>query len=339
MWLGELWHRAVCVAIVGVAFMCGAVGVSAQLPPGLTGTVVVVNKRANTVSFVDLASGRIVATAPTGNGPHELLVTGDGTTAVVSDFGRGSNSLTVIDVATGSVVRTIDLSPYASPHGLDFLPGDSLIAVTSEATGNVSIVRISDGTITSVISTDARGSHMVAVTGDGARMFTGDMSSNTVTELTTASAMKTRVFTTPATPEAINVTPDGARVFVGSNGEGLVSVIDTESGEISTLAGGFDWPYRIYPTPGVQQIIIPDNGNHDLRFFDGTTYVELGRIDFAGEGPQGLILHPDGKTLFLSLSRANRIAVIDIESREVVGYLPTGAGPDGIGYSSVVIRG
>jgi len=180
---------------------------------------------------------------------------------------------------------------------------------------------------------------MVAVTGDGARMYTGDGRSNTVTELVTATGLKSRAFTVPTRPEAINVTPDGGRVFVGSNDEGLVSVVDPASGSVTTIASGFSWPYRIYPTPGVQQIIVPDNGNHDLRFFDGTTYEELGRLEFADQGPQGLILHPDGRTLFLSLSRADRIAVIDIETRTVTGYLPTGVSPDGIGYSALTFGG
>jgi DNA-binding beta-propeller fold protein YncE len=72
-----------------------------------------------------------------------------------------------------------------------------------------------------------------------------------------------------------------------------------------------------------------------VRFFDGDSYRELGRIAFPGEGPQGLTLHPDGVHLFLSLSSANRIAIIDIGRREVVGYLPAGNGPDGIGYSAL----
>ena len=75
----------------------------------LSGTVVVANKRGNDASFIDLESGKIVATAPTGNGPHELVVSPDGRLAVVTDYGGGrANTLTVLDIATASVVRTID---------------------------------------------------------------------------------------------------------------------------------------------------------------------------------------------------------------------------------------
>jgi len=49
-------------------------------------------------------------------------------------------------------------------------------------------------------------------------------------------------------------------------------------------------------------------------------------------------LHPDDRTLFLSLSGQNRIAVIDIETRQIMGYLPAGSAPDGIGYSMMELR-
>ena len=111
----------------------------------------------------------------------------------------------------------------------------------------------------------------------------------------------------------------------------------TADGAPTTVADGFGWPYRVFLTPGVERIIVPDLRNEVVRFFDGTSYDELGRIDFPGEGPQGLVLHPDGRHLFLSLSAANRIAVVDIERRVVVGYLPAGSGPDGIGYSPLTV--
>jgi DNA-binding beta-propeller fold protein YncE len=296
---------------------------------------VVVNKQEATASFIDLASGRVVATAPTGDGPHELIVSSDGRIAVVSDYGGGAGgrTLTVLDVQTAAVARTIDLGSYRRPHGLVFLPGDSLVAVTSETNRAVLVVRVADGEIVQEIPTEAGGSHMVAVTRDGTRLFTGNIADGTVSELSRTRGSRIATFETAPEPEAINVTPDGGRVFAGSNAEGTVSEIRTDDGRRREIAGGFGWPYRIFLTPGVEQIIVPDLGGESLRFFDGDSYDELGRVDFAGAAPQGLTLHPDGRHLFLSLSGQDRIAVVDVLERTVVGYLPAGDGPDGIGYS------
>jgi len=299
--------------------------------------VVVLNKRGNDASFIDLASGRIVATAPTGTGPHEILVLDGGRTAVGTDYEGDVGSLTVFDVASGARLRTIDLSPYRRPHGIDALPGDSVVAVTVEQDRAVLLVRVADGTITDVIDTRADGSHMVAVPADGRTLWTGDIGSNTVSQFSVATGERLQAFPAPDQPEAINVTGDGARVFAGSNATGVVSAFDTGDGTRTTVAEGFGWPYRMFLTPDAQQLVVPDLRAEVVRFFDGSTYEELGRIDFPGEGPQGLVLHPDGRHLFLSLSAADRVAVIDVLERRVLGYLPAGSSPDGIGYSPLTV--
>ena len=321
-----------------LALLC-VLPAAAQAPGGMTGTIVVLNKRGNDASFVDLASGRIVATAPTGTGPHELLVLGDGSTAVATDYEGDVGSLTVLDVASGRRLRTIDLSPYRRPHGIDALPGDSVVAVTVEQDRGVLLVRVSDGTILDVIDTRADGSHMVAVPEDGRTLWTGDIGSNTVSQFSVESGERLQALPAPDQPEAINVTDNGDRVFAGSNATGVVSVFDAADGTRTTVAEGFGWPYRMFLTPGAGQLIVPDLEGEVLRFFDGTTYEELGRIPFPEEGPQGLTLHPDGRHLFLSLSAANRIAIVDIRERRVVGHLPAGSSPDGIGYSPVTVGG
>lgn len=317
----------------------GEGALSAQAPDGLTGTVLVLNKRGDDASFIDLASGRIVATAPTGRGPHELVVTGDGSTAIGTDYEGERGSLSVFSIPEGRRTRVIPLDPYTRPHGIDLLPGDSVVAVSVEADRAVILVHIGRGEIVDVLSTDAAGSHMVAATADGAALWTGDMGSNTVTELDRATGSRVRSLAAPAQPEAINVTPSGDRVFAGSNATGRVTVFHTDDGSSETVAEGFGWPYRMFLTPGVEQLIVPDLRGEVLRFFDADTYRELGRIPFPGEGPQGLTLHEDGRHLFLSLSAADRIAVIDIERREVVGYLPAGSSPDGIGFSPQTVGG
>jgi DNA-binding beta-propeller fold protein YncE len=87
--------------------------------PGFSGTLVVTNKTPATATIIDVATGRALATLPTGNGPHELVLSANGRTAVVTDYGSGSTpTLTVIDVPAKRVVRTISLGQYTRPHGI-----------------------------------------------------------------------------------------------------------------------------------------------------------------------------------------------------------------------------
>ena len=305
----------------------------AQAPEGLSGTVVVLNKQGDDAHFIDLETGMRVGTAPTGRGPHELVIARGGRVAVGTDYEGPVGTLSVFDIPSASRTRVIDLSPYTRPHGIILLPGDSLVAVTVEREQAVLLVRLEDGEIIRVIPTNAQGSHMVAAPADGETLWTGDIGSNTVTELETATGNLLRAIPAPSQPEAINVTPDGERVFAGSNATGKVTVFHTSDGRSETVAEGFGWPYRMFLTPDAGQLIVPDLRGNRLRFFHGDTYEELGALDFPGEGPQGLTLYQDGRHLFLSLSAVGRIAVVDIQTRQVVGYLPAGSGPDGIGFS------
>ena len=131
-----------------------------------------------------MATGRTLATLPTGAGPHEVVLSSDGRFAVVSDYsGQPGRTLTILDVPALRVARTIDLGQYNRPHGMVVLPGDSLVLVTSEASGNVVFVNVVQGTVGRAIATGGRGSHMVGVTADAARAYTGNMQSNTVSEI------------------------------------------------------------------------------------------------------------------------------------------------------------
>jgi DNA-binding beta-propeller fold protein YncE len=306
---------------------------------GLTGTIVVTNKSASTATIIDLGSGRALATLPTGQGPHEIAISSDGATAVVTDYaGPGGRTLTVIDIPSRSISRTIDLGEYRRPHGIAFLPGDSLAAVTSEASQHVVIVSIPQGAVRRAIPTRHAGSHMLGVTADASRIYTGDIGSNTVTELNARTGEYVRSINVPREPEAINVTPDGTEVWVGSNAEGKVSVVDPRTGSIRTAAEGFGWPYRILFTPDTRTVLLPDLENETLRFLDRTSYRELGRIGLTGGGPQGITVTPDGKYALESLSKQNRVVIIDMASRAIVGYIDAGPAPDGIVYTSRVFH-
>jgi DNA-binding beta-propeller fold protein YncE len=329
-------HAVVATLAVGLIAAGEAHGQDSEV----TGTLVAVNKRASTATIVDLGSGATLATLPTGNGPHEVAITKDGSRAVVTDYGgqAGGNSLTVIDVPALRVEKTIDLGRYSRPHGIAFLPGDSLLAVTSEDARSVVVVRLADGEIVRAVPTDAGGSHMLALIASGERIYTGNISDENVSELSLAQGEHTRTFGAPTQPEAIGVTPDGSEVWVGSNDRGTVSVIDVENGSLEEALDGFGWPYRILPTPDSRLVLIPDLRRDELRIIERSSRQALATISLPDAGPQGITLSEDGRTAFQSLSQQGRVAIIDLEGMEVVGYVDVGDRPDGVAYTSRIVK-
>jgi len=325
------------VSVLAASALVAATAAGAQVA-GLSGTLIVTNKSASTATIIDVASGRTLAQLPTGAGPHEVVISRDGRHAVVTDYGGATRrTLTVIDVPALKIARTIDLGPYTAPHGIAFLPGDTIVAVTSEATRNVVLADIVRGDFVAAIGTQGNGSHMVGVTGDGSKAYTGNMGSSTVSELDLRTRAFTRTWEVPPQPEAINVTADGKEVWVGSNSTGKVSVIDVATGAVTTAAEGVAWPYRVAFTPDMVTVIIPDMRNEEVRFLERASRRELGRIALPGAGPQGIVITPDGRYAFLSLSRQAKVVVIDIRARAIVREVLAGETPDGVAYSTRVI--
>jgi YVTN family beta-propeller protein len=164
------------------------------------GTLLVLNKADNTLTLLDLATKKSVATIPTGEGPHEVAVSPNGKIAVVCNYGSSptpGNTLTVIDVAARKSLRTIDLGKYVHPHGIAWLRGNE-VAVTTEGTKTLLTVDIAAGKVTAAIETDQLGSHMVALAPAHDRAFVANIGSGSVSVIEASRSRPTSAKSGPA---------------------------------------------------------------------------------------------------------------------------------------------
>jgi DNA-binding beta-propeller fold protein YncE len=298
----------------------------------LSGTLIVLNKGDNTASFIDLESGDTLATLPTGTNPHEIVVTSDGRFAVGTNY-RGGNSLTVFDVADLSVARTIDLNEHPAPHGIQLMPREENVIVTTEGSNETLVIEIATGRIVSVVDTLMPGSHMVAIADDARVAYTANTAGNSVSIIDVGAGRTTRTLDVPPQPEAIATNGAGTDIWVGSNEEGVVSVVDAASGRTRMQLPGFSWPYRIQLIDDEQRVVIPDARRETLAVFDTGTGKQLREITLTGAGPQGIVAYRDDGTLFVALSRQGKVLAVDSETLETLREYATGAGPDGLGFS------
>ncbi|HMA22531.1 MAG TPA: YncE family protein, partial [Gemmatimonadaceae bacterium] len=255
-----------------IALLClaGRNGI-AQLGHGPAGTLIVSNMNDNTATVLDAATGRVLATLPTGEGPHEVATSHDGRWALVSNYGvRGKpgNSITVIDIGRLAVARTIELHDDQRPHGMTFLPGDSSAAVTSETSKSVIIVDVRSGAVVKRLATNGRATHMLALSAKGDRMVTGNIADNTISVLSPSSSDEPRIIPVARQPEGITITPDGNFAWVGSNRDSVVLVVDTRSGVAVDTLRGFGLPYRLAVSLDGRRAVITDPMRATIRVFD-----------------------------------------------------------------------
>ena len=329
---------------------CRAPASTPQPLPVPTGTVVVSNMNDNTATIIDAATGHVRATLPTGPTPHEVTISRDGRTAVVSNYGvrgRPGNSLTVIDVESAVVLRTLTLTAFQRPHGMAFLPGDTLLAVTSEPAQAVLLVDVRDGRVITTLPTNGRTSHMLGLAANGDRLVTGNMSDNTISVIDVARRDSTALIAVARQPEGIALSPDGRWVWAGSNLDSLVVVIDLRRGAAVDTVRGFGMPYRIAVTPDGATVVVSDPLRGEVRVIGAADHRNRFRIAVPHDGivataefprspsPEGVAVSRDSRWAFVTLQGRNQMATIDLARGVIVAYAPTGVWSDGIGYSPV----
>jgi len=322
----------------------------------LAGTLVVLNKAEATASLVDLASGSVVATVPTGKAPHEVAASADGRLALATNYGTNDepgSSLTLIDVPRARVVRTIGLGSHRRPHGVRWLDARRAL-VTAEDSRALLVVDAEKGEVEAAIPTEQNVSHMVALAPGGARAFVSNIGSGSVTVVDLAERKVLAQVPTGAGAEGIDVTPDGRRVWVTNREADTVSVIDAASLKVVKTMDSKSFPIRARSTPDGKQVLVSHARSSDVAVYDAASQKELARIkvplppgpkegrlfgDQFGDSavPIGIVVAPDGKKAFVAAANADAVVILDLATRAVTGTLKAGKEPDGMAYVPIKV--
>jgi len=313
--------------------------------------LLVVNKAEATLSVVDLAAGREIGRVPTGNAPHEVAVSPDGRTAVVTNYGTGQapgNTLTVVDLARLEPVATIDLGEQTRPHGIMWLPGEGdRVAVTTEGNGTLTVVDVAARRVAGVVATEQRISHQVAVTPDGRRAFVANIGSGSVSVIDLERMALERNIPTGAGAEGVAVRPDGSEVWVSNRAENTVTVVDARSLAVLATLPSADFPIRVVFSPEGRRAMVTNARSSEVRIFDAAGRREIiavpirapiieGRaqvIAFEGSAsPIGVLADPDGRHVYVAAASADAVAVVDLEEGAVVRLISVGKEPDGLAW-------
>src|SRR4029453_2083542 len=146
-----------------------------------SGRLLVLNKEDATLAIVEAASGKVLGTVPTGERPHELVVSSDGKFAFASNYGTGpapGHTISMIDIAARKEGRRIDVAPLSLPHGLAFAGGK--LYFTAEADKKIARYDPATNAIDCQFETGQNSSHMVLPAKDARTLFPSNISSDSV---------------------------------------------------------------------------------------------------------------------------------------------------------------
>lgn len=337
-------------AVAALPVAAHAQGAAVPATPGEpAGTILVANMDGNSVWLIDAATGARRAEIATHIAPHEVMLSSGGGLAAVTNYGLREgpgNLVQFIDVASGTLTHEIEVEGYQRLHSAAFLPGDSLLVLSSERTGEALVVGVRDGVIRRKLSTGGRASHMVSR--GGRWLYAANILDGTVSRIDPNGIDSTRVWPAGSRTEGVVATPDGLEGWTGSMDAGVVTGVRGEDGQVVARIEGLQVPYRLAVTPDGATIVVSDPEAGTLVMIDRHAGTIIRSIDInaaaqaqglgATPSPQGFMLSPDGKWAYLSANAIQRVAVVDLTAGEVVRFVVAGAAPDGIAFSPVVGR-
>ncbi len=319
-----------------IALIALMLGCAANAQSAATGSLLVLNKADNTLAIINPVNLHVVATVPTGEGPHEMTVSADGKLAFVANYGGQvhGHSISVIDIAGRKEIRRVELGPLLRPHGIE--EKDGKVYFISELTRTVGRYDFTAGKIDWIAGTGQEGGHMLVLAPDGRNIYTANRISHTVSAVAvdtgTLSAPGRIVhITTGKRPEGIDISPDGKEVWVGNTGDGTIAIIDVASNTIKQQFPVGKVPIRIKFTPDGKKVLVSDNGADELIVLEVATRKVIKRVK-AAASPVGILITPDGKKAFVARSGSGVVSIFDLDKLAFTGDIKTGSAPDGMGW-------
>lgn len=297
--------------------------------------LIVLNKADATLVSIDPATGKIAGTVATAEGPHEVVVSDDGRTAFVGNYGAQTpgSTISVIDLGTLKETRRVDLSPLRRPHGMAF--ADGKVYFTSEM--NRIVARLDPASFQTdwLFGTGQAGTHMVWVNRDATRLYSCNIGSDTMTIMERGAnplAWNSTMVPVGKGPEGFDVTPDGRELWVAHSRDGGLSIITLADKKVAaTIDVQTKRSNRLKFTPDGSLALISDLDAGELLVLDVPTRKVTKRIPL-GRMVEGILMQPDGARAYVAVNGDNYVAVIDLKTLAVTGRIETGRGPDGMAW-------
>lgn len=355
------WNARWMLSAAVIALIAGQ-GIMAQPTPQQS--LLALSKHEHTLAIVDPTTLQVVARAPVGPDPHEVIASSDGKTAYVSIYGFGRyHALSVIDLVAQKALPDIDTGALNGPHGLAFVGGK--LYFTAEGAKSIARYDPASAKIDWIMGTGQNRTHMIYVTPGENHIYTTNVSSATVTILEKvalppmgpppgappAAGMGAPPPGGPATggpprmdwnetvipvgkgSEGFDVSPDGRELWTANAQDGTLSVIDIPAKKVvATLDAKVFGANRLKFTLDGKRVLISSLRGGDLVVYDAASRKEWKRLPI-GHGAAGILIEPSGARAFVACTPDNSIAVIDLKTFEVTGHIDVGGEPDGLAWA------
>jgi len=322
------------------ALLASTTAANAADTPTAKGWLLVTNKADQTLSIVDPTTNQQVTTIPEGgNTGHELAASPDGQRAFIPIYGNSGvgkpgtdgQLIRVVNLAKREVVDTLDFGHGMRPHCAIYNEKTGLLYVTTEIENSVSVIDPATMKIVGTIPTGHPESHMLAVTRDGKRGYTANVSTGTVSVLDLEGRKLVTTIPVAGKTQRISLSVDDRWVFTSDQTKAQLVVIDTRSNEVASRIDLPDFGYGTAPTPDGKYLLVCC-GLGDVAVVDLAARKVVHDLQLP-RAPQEVLVRPDGAVAYVSCDASAKIGVIDLKEWKVSTLIDVGKNADGLAWA------
>ncbi len=298
------------------------------------------------IAVVDLSGSSGVEVLPAGNNPHGIAVAGEYLFSSSTKMGRkemimepdhddgvemdmdmmmklGSNFITVTDIQTKKVVKTIDVG--GGSHHLAATPDGRFVIVTVPSKSGIAVIDVQNLENVNFIETGLVSNYPV-VSPDGNRVYVTNKGNDTISVVDLKSESVIANIPVGTRPDHAIVSRDGNFVYVANGGSDDVSVIDANSLKVVLTVEAGETPHGIGVSPDGDKVYVANSEGRSISVIDTESGKILETIKVGSEISH-IEITPNGKQILANSESDKSIFVIDVSSGEIERTIDLGKEP------------
>jgi YVTN family beta-propeller protein len=342
--------KKIRIALAGVVGLgLGSVVGAAALPPkpgvAVAYRVLVTNERGGTLSVIDGASRKIVATVQLGKRPRGLKTSPDGKLLYVALSGspiagpgvdesklpppdKGADGIGIVDLSTLKLVKV--LRGVSDPEQLAVSRDGKRLYVASEDTGQGIVLDSADGHVIAKLAVGGE-PEGVTLSPDGRHVYMSSEEQHHIAVIDTATNKVAATLQVGQRPRFTEFSDDGALAFVSGENDGSITVVDARALKVLRtikLQGALTRPVGMVVSHDGKRLYTVTGRGRNLLDIDIATGQVLRTVE-VGPRPWGVGLSPSGDVLYTANGSSNDVSVVDAASFRVLTRIPVGDAPWG----------
>src|ERR671919_1053712 len=253
-------------------------------------------------------------------------LTADSLAGVMYVQNSNSNSISVIDLATNTILRNITVD--GTPHNIK-LSEDQLtlyILTSDRDSGTIFMLNTTSNELMREIPTEVSIFDIAIFNGT---MYASDVGGGKVLVMNVNGTLMEEI-DVGSRPQYMAVRPDGQVLYVTRLG-GPISVVDLQQKIVIKEIDSGSMPHRLSFTNGGEVLFVVNAESDTLSVIDSDKDEVIKTIP-VGDSPRYVALNPDDTLAYVTNMDSNTVSIVDAD--KVINEIPVGIRPYGIAFSA-----